>query len=304
MNSLNPNGFAAHQLDFSLMLPTTPLPVVALANWYQFAARERVRYPQVESRMLLWCKAGRGRVTVNGRPLDMASADYAVLPWGHRIAYEPHPRSPFQLGGIHLIPHHDPKHAVEFAVAHLPSHPLAGRRWRRDAALPGFDDVVRGTFAAHPALEHLAEYVVTRYTLDRERDEGEMRALAQLIVAEITRPQGIQPSVDGPAALHRMMQWVRTHLEEPVDIEALAKVGGCSVATARRMFRRHLGVAPLTWVSRVKVDGAEHLLRTTSLPMSQVAERVGIADAFYFSRWFRRHRGYSPRESRRRDARL
>jgi AraC-like DNA-binding protein len=36
------------------------------------------------------------------------------------------------------------------------------------------------------------------------------------------------------------------------------------------------------------------------LPMSQVARRVGISDAYYFSRQFRRHAGMSPTQWRRR----
>lgn len=279
---------------------TKLLPVVVQANWYQFEAGEQVRFPRVESRMLLWCKAGRGRIIVNGQVVPFTPGDYVMLPWRHRIAYEPDARSPFQVAGIHIIPHHDQRHPVSFEVAHVPTHPLADRRWRRDANVAELRDIVLGQFATHPALGHLAEYVVARFTFSRPPNEAEMRDLARLILAEVTRPpaDGQSDYRALPNALSQMMQWTRDHLRQPADIEVLARKGGCSASTVRRLFHRHLNRSPLEWIARTKLDHAEQLLRSTSLRISEVAARVGFDDPYYFSRWFRHHRGLSPREAR------
>ncbi|MBR6045409.1 MAG: helix-turn-helix transcriptional regulator [Ruminococcus sp.] len=54
---------------------------------------------------------------------------------------------------------------------------------------------------------------------------------------------------------------------------------------------------------RYKLSYAAALLRTTALPVGEVAERAGMADPLYFSRCFRREYGISPREYRKRMAR-
>jgi len=53
-------------------------------------------------------------------------------------------------------------------------------------------------------------------------------------------------------------------------------------------------------IRSVKMQEAAHLLRTTDLTVSEVAARVGIDDANYFSRIFRRSSGATPRDYRRR----
>ena len=61
--------------------------VLVLANDYQFARGQRVAWPRVESRMLVWCATGRGVIRVNGRAHTMEAEDFLFLPWAHAIVY-------------------------------------------------------------------------------------------------------------------------------------------------------------------------------------------------------------------------
>jgi YesN/AraC family two-component response regulator len=45
----------------------------------------------------------------------------------------------------------------------------------------------------------------------------------------------------------------------------------------------------------MKIDWARILLETGTLNVTEVARRVGYADAFYFSRVFKKHAGTSPK---------
>lgn len=280
-------------------------PVIVYANWYQFAPGERIHHPRVESRMLLWCKAGHGRVTLNGSAGPFAPGDYAILPWGHRVTYEANGRRPFRLGGVHVIPAHGSRHPVEFAVAHDRSHHLAGCPWRNDDGTMEAQKVRAGRFEAHAALEHLAEYVVTRFAGSSAHDEAEMRGLAALVLAEIARcPAAHEAACAIPPTLLSIMRRVVDAPDRPHEISTLAMAASCSTPTLRRMFRTHLAMSPLEYISQCRLRHAEHLLRSTSLPVNEIASRVGFEDAFYFSRWFRKQRGHSPREARKRSSPL
>jgi hypothetical protein len=134
--------------------------VLVYANFAQFGSGERSDSPFVESRMLLLCKAGRGRVRVNRTLFEFAPGSFLFLPWGHSIAYEASARDPFLLIGVHLIPRHATDRPVVYQVAYRPSEPLAGCPWRRDGALEGLDGLVSGNLRDNPALGHLAEYIV------------------------------------------------------------------------------------------------------------------------------------------------
>ena len=75
--------------------------------------------------------------------------------------------------------------------------------------------------------------------------------------------------------------------------QALDKMDVCS-EHARRRFVRATGRTPLQYLSALRVDAARQLLAAGGLSVKEVAQRVGLPDAFYFSRLFRKSVGVSP----------
>ena len=276
-------------------------PVIAMANWFQFGAGERFVSPCVESRLLLWCVHGRGRVRVDGAWCELAPDDWVVMPWKHETLYEADPRHPFLVGAVHVIPNHDPAVPVVFRIAHTKADPLAGNPHRRDAAWPGFETVVGGHFADNDGLHLLATYIVRSFQ-DQAVDEARLRALARLLVGDLlghaASHGGNAPAT--PAVLRQMQEYVRSHLDRRIPVIELAGLANVSPATAHRLFRRHAGCGPREWIATTRLVEAERLLRTTNSPVGAIGERVGFADPFHFSRFFRRHAGVSPREFRQR----
>ncbi|GAA0281780.1 helix-turn-helix domain-containing protein [Streptomyces polychromogenes] len=70
-------------------------------------------------------------------------------------------------------------------------------------------------------------------------------------------------------------QWVRARIAEPLSIADAARDLGVSERTLQRTMARTLGVSPIRLVQDLRVEQAEHLLRTSGLPLSAVARRVG-----------------------------
>ncbi|UOQ69423.1 AraC family transcriptional regulator (plasmid) [Hymenobacter volaticus] len=54
------------------------------------------------------------------------------------------------------------------------------------------------------------------------------------------------------------------------------------------------GKTPTRWIEETLVLEAKVLLSQSSWPVSEVAAAVGLADASYFSRLFKKHTGMSP----------
>ncbi|MFJ7774584.1 GlxA family transcriptional regulator [Streptomyces yangpuensis] len=70
-------------------------------------------------------------------------------------------------------------------------------------------------------------------------------------------------------------QWARARLAEPAPIADAARELGVSERTLQRAVARTLGRTPVGLVQDLRVEQAEHLLRTTDLPLAAVARRVG-----------------------------
>ncbi|MDD2200156.1 MAG: helix-turn-helix domain-containing protein, partial [Bacteroidales bacterium] len=64
------------------------------------------------------------------------------------------------------------------------------------------------------------------------------------------------------------------------------------------LFRDELGMTFLEYVTRVRMEKARELLRTTTLHIREIASHVGYEDAGYFTRVFRKINGISPNRYR------
>jgi len=279
----------------------TTHPVVVLANWFQFGAHERLDNPRVLSRMLLWSRAGRGRVRVNGQWQSLEPEQWLLLPWSHAVEYAPDAKRPFCVGGIHLIPDHECNRPVEFRASHRPGDGLEHLATaRRDRPIAGTSKFVRGHFADAPRLRLLATYVVERFQAGPQQEQP-MRELANLLLAELQQAilAGAAEQLDQPTdRLRRMQQYIRRKIAQPVTIDALARIAGCSPATVHRLFLKAFKTSPLQWHAAQRVEMARQLLGGTSLPVREVAARVGFDDPFHFSRFFKHHAGTNPRAYR------
>lgn len=100
--------------------------------------------------------------------------------------------------------------------------------------------------------------------------------------------------------LLKVINRIEEHHTEVVDIDDLAKSAGMSSRTFRRLFRKATGASPLAYLIRTRVERACILLRDTDKPISQIAFDSGYSDSNYFSREFRKIKGESPTDYRRR----
>jgi len=287
--------------------PDSPAPnaVVLLANYKACPSGWEGGSTWVGSRMLLWCLSGTGRMTVNGTAQAFGAGDFLFIPWGHSIHYRASRKAPFFLGGLHVVPDHDPAVPPEFYIVHVRGGEPSERPERRDARLPGLERTLAGRLEDVPGLEGLADYAVKWY-VGRRRTEEVARSLGRLVVAEMVaaaRTPGAA-SVMLPARLREMMAFARARLHRRIAVDQLAAACGASAATASRLFKRHLRMSPITWVIRQRIAKAGELLSTTLLPVSEVGARVGVDDAFYFSKLFKKVTGTTATEYRRRNSLL
>ncbi len=96
------------------------------------------------------------------------------------------------------------------------------------------------------------------------------------------------------ARIQKAAQHLATHPSEPFNAHALARSCGLSVSRLSHLFKRALKATPQQFSERIRLEHARNLLEQTSLPINQIAQEVGFADALYFSRRFRKQTGRTP----------
>jgi transcriptional regulator GlxA family with amidase domain len=142
--------------------------------------------------------------------------------------------------------------------------------------------IVRGDHGAAVASA-AARWVVT----PPQRSGGQ----AQFIVHSV--------DCDDNAALEPTMTWMRTQLEAPLTLAAIARHAGMSTRTLNRRFREETGTTPLQWLIHARVARACELLETTRLSVEQIADRTGFGSAAGMRKHFLRAVGTAPNPYRR-----
>ena len=100
-----------------------------------------------------------------------------------------------------------------------------------------------------------------------------------------------QEKSDSPFA--GLVDWIRAHLDAPLDVASLADRAGMSPRTFHRRFTDALGETPARFVETLRLDLARGLLQTT-LALKSVAAQTGYGTPAQLSKAFARRFGMSP----------
>ena len=92
----------------------------------------------------------------------------------------------------------------------------------------------------------------------------------------------------------KVLDFIEDNLGANLRIEELADIHGTSRRAFSALFTRSLGISPKEHLNRRLNQFAIELLLNTSLRVKEVAEKLGFAEEFYFSRFFSKLNGVSP----------
>ncbi len=96
-----------------------------------------------------------------------------------------------------------------------------------------------------------------------------------------------------------LLEYVEQHGDARMTVGILAEMSRMRQDVFSRKFTREMGLAPKDFIVRTLVRKASLLLGGSGLLVKEAADRLHFSSEYYFSRFFRRYTGMSPREFRR-----
>ncbi len=90
------------------------------------------------------------------------------------------------------------------------------------------------------------------------------------------------------------LEYMRENINNSLSLSELANQTRLSIPHYCTMFKKCHGITPMMMFTRLKIQRACELLHYTSLSIRQIAEEVGYADPYHFSRNFKKTMGVSP----------
>ena len=239
-----------------------------------YLAREKCPYA-----VFFYCDGGQGEIVFHGKHIPFSAGGTVILPAGTSHVLVSDPVHPFtaqwtNVGGA----------AVE--------------------TLTGTYGVLTPAFFA--GVDTRAVIAAYHAALNAGGDAGETVSRAILLLTELIHACTL-PQMAGASSTSELAQAIKTcidnHMRETdLSVSRVADMLGLPMSKVTRVFQRAFGVGPHAYITRQKLNNCKLLLRSTSLPIHTIADRMGFADSSYFYAFFKKNTGLSPGEFRRQAA--
>ncbi|NLF17018.1 MAG: helix-turn-helix transcriptional regulator [Lentisphaerae bacterium] len=178
-------------------------------------------------------------------------------------------------------------------------------RTETETPVPGVTDRPL-LLAAHAALDErlVDRFRVAAYGYRQDRLFQDLQLKCEVLGILIAAAEAMVPTADQPpersAATIAALRVIDRDCKKPDLARAdVARAAHLSEAQLARVFQRDMGVTPMAYLRRVRIDRACRLLRRTELSIEEVGRAVGLPTPAHFSRLFSAVQGQSPRAYRR-----
>ncbi|MBI2438351.1 MAG: helix-turn-helix transcriptional regulator [Lentisphaerae bacterium] len=243
--------------------------------------------------LLEYAVAGSYLVTIEKRPQVMRSGSILILPPGVVNEY----RLIKNRGVFRRCIHFD--WTREFSHLKTPID--------ASAAMP-FQTALRHTvppaIAVHlPLITHVRERPGTRGLLQnlwralRNRPEQSgylLWPVLRCLLADRAGAEHTWPTGKTAKAIILLKHYIENQYAKPIGYPEFSDVTRMSESHLCQAFRKLLGAPPARYLREVRLDHAKRLLEESTLNVAEVAAAVGLSDANYFTRVFRKRFGQCP----------
>lgn len=129
--------------------------------------------------------------------------------------------------------------------------------------------------------------------LEPFRTTPEMRSWTLNSLAELLAV--IQSRLREKGAIQQAVEYIHTNFyRSEISLQEVAKLVNLSQSHLGFQFKTEMGVSYMNYLTKLRIEEAKRLLRTTDLSVAVIAEQVGYPNVTNFYRHFQHHVGMTP----------
>ena len=177
------------------------------------------------------------------------------------------------------------------------------QRFQAEHDLPATGELRAPLAATHEdlVLRHLCEALLPAIEQPQSANELWVDHVSLALLARVTALHGTDArsmaQLRGglaPWQERRAKEMMMSSIDGRIGLERLAAECRLSRSHFARAFKISTGMSPLRWLSAQRIERAKHMLRETNLPLDQIANSCGFADASHLTRTFQQAKGMTP----------
>ena len=98
--------------------------------------------------------------------------------------------------------------------------------------------------------------------------------------------------------IKKVLSYIRKNIYKTIDIDSLAAISCLSKDHFIRLFRKEVNNTPLQYINQKKIEKAQLILITDSMPIKNISYLLAYEDHSYFNRLFKKLTGVTPQQYR------
>ncbi len=164
-----------------------------------------------------------------------------------------------------------------------------------------FQSLNKGSVVGHLPSDSNVQALLERllklyreYTADLTVDIRSAGLISRVLSGCLEAVVSGQNQPDLPPVITNIRAYLLEKYDQPVTLDTLAREFSVSKFHLQRQFSKFVGMSPAEFQQKIRMVKAKEFLRTTTWPVSMIAEKVGIESTSYFISAFRKQEGTTP----------
>jgi len=230
-----------------------------------------------EQNILIYCVEGTGKVTISNSSFSIEPGDYFVIPSHLAHHYKSDEKSPWTIYWCHF------------------------KGEQADAIVQA---IINKASSYKSKVEFLEERINSFDTLYTNLEKG--YSMENLMFVNIMFLQFLCTFLfsdrfnakvrdDSEDFLEKSISYMQDNIDKNLTLSDFANNVGFSASYYSSRFRNKTGFSPVEYFNHLKIQKACQYLQFTDLRIKEIACKIGINDAYYFTRLFRKTMGFSPK---------
>lgn len=176
-------------------------------------------------------------------------------------------------------------------------------KWIKDQQLKTKVMIVSG-FSEFGNAQQAMRYGVTEYLVKPVLKNEFIQALGNILpLVEKKESHPAEPdsqtlNSEEDEVVSRVKGYIDEHYDEPLSLDTLSRIVHLNPSYLSHYFKTATGETLMSWLLRIRLQKAAHLLQTSDLKVNVISEMVGYNKAQYFIALFKKKYGMTPQQYR------
>ncbi len=240
----------------------------------------RERPQGADQNILIYCYEGGGSVRIKSTEYNLESGDFVIIPNKTEHAYQASEKNPWTIYWVHF----------KGTIANT----FLSQLEKQQSSHKGF---IRSNETILQLFDEMYDQLSKGYGADNLMYTNMClwHFLGKFIYSNKYHHTGHLNPTD---PVDQAIDFLSKKVETVLTLEEIASKVNLSPAHFSVTFKKKTGFSPIEYFNHLKVQKACQYLLFTSLRIKEIAQAVGIADPYYFSRLFTKVMGLSPNDYR------